>query len=44
MTLKDRLTIKANNDNVKELVVGKTNEDLNYIDTTNVTNMNDLFR
>ena len=33
----------ANNDNIKELVKDKTNDNLNYIDTTNVTDMSYLF-
>ena len=34
---------KANDDNIKELVSEKIDENLNYIDTTNVTDMSDLF-
>ena len=41
MRIRDKITIKANNDNIKEIVKGKTNEDLNYIDTNNVTDMKD---
>ena len=41
--LRDKLIIRTNDDNIRELVKGKTDEDLNYIDTTNVTDMNGLF-
>ena len=44
MKLKDKLIIKANNYNIRELVEGKTDDDLNYIDTTNVTSMRFLFQ
>ena len=41
--LRDKILIKANDDNIRELVKNMTDEDLNCIDTTNVTNMSSLF-
>ena len=41
--LKDMLIIKANDDNIKDLVESRKTANLNYIDTTNVTVMSDLF-
>ena len=43
MKLKDKLLIKANNFNIKFLIENKTYQDLNYIDTTNVTNISFMF-
>ena len=40
---KDIIIEKANNDNIKELVDNKRSDNLNYIDTTNVTDMSYLF-
>ena len=34
---------KANNDNIKKLVQNRKTDNLNYIDTTNVTDMSSLF-
>ena len=34
----------ANDDNIKELVNNRKTDNINYIDTTNVTNMNYLFK
>ena len=42
--IRNRLIIKANNDNIRELVKNrKTDDNLNLIDTTNVTDMSILF-
>ena len=43
MTLRDKITIKANDDNIRELVKNRKTDNLNYIDTTNVTDMSILF-
>ena len=40
---KKDLIEKANDDNIKELVRSSKNNNLNYIDTTNVTDMSYLF-
>ena len=44
MKLKDKLIIKANDDNLEELVKNRRSDNLNYIDTTNVTSIIRLFR